>query len=455
VVRCIFVIFAGVVALLPLTPQTPTEALPSVSISLPPNVPSEKVQISYFLIGPFGGYGTYAPQRAGVHSYEIPTTVGNKAATEVRVIIYAPGCEIQTFVIPLLEDARVRQEFPCQPLATVHLSGQIEPNELVHDTNAELVVTYMAYWAHKFYRMTDGIVTEFPVATVSLDANGMFQVELPYFGVDAAASSSQGRASFRLMLRDSKTWNQIASNLEPDMPELVDAGHNLQIWSHYPEGLKFETPKQEKVGNQTEQPKLIYSPLAPYPGEAGKEGIQGKVTLSIVIDAKGNVSEARELSGPEELVPESLAFVRQWRYEPPITAPLRRTVEVSYGSRDCPGAISESGELTWSWRLSNKNGETVAVIDGDDGSPPPYPVEERRAGAAGKMVLSVILHPNGRVREIHAIHSVSPGLDKAVIDMVRELKFKRCSVERLCSENPDASLEDLRLEFVFQATCNF
>jgi hypothetical protein len=50
--------------------------------------------------------GGYAAQRPGVHSYEIPTMVGDKAATEIRVIIYALGCEIQTFVIPLAEDSR-------------------------------------------------------------------------------------------------------------------------------------------------------------------------------------------------------------------------------------------------------------------------------------------------------------------------------------------------------------
>jgi hypothetical protein len=143
--------------------QTPTQAevSPSVSISLPLNVPSEAVQISYFLRGPFGGYGHYAAQRAGVHSYEIPAIVEGKAATEIRIITYAPGYEIQTFVIPLAEDSRVQQEFPCQRVTTVKLLGQIVANELVRDNNAELVVTYMAYWAHGFYGIADGFVTEF------------------------------------------------------------------------------------------------------------------------------------------------------------------------------------------------------------------------------------------------------------------------------------------------------
>src|SRR5262249_12148016 len=106
------------------TPRT-TSFSPSVSVSLPSEVLSETVQISYFLIGPFGGYGGYAAQRTGVHSYEIPTMVDGKAASEIRMIIYASGCEIQQFVLPLGEHSRVSQEFPCQHAESVNLSGKI------------------------------------------------------------------------------------------------------------------------------------------------------------------------------------------------------------------------------------------------------------------------------------------------------------------------------------------
>jgi hypothetical protein len=215
VVGWVLAILLGVVGLLPQSAQTPKTAsfLPSVSISLPPDMLSETVQISYFLIGPFGGHGGYATGRAGVHSYEIPALAEGKAAAEIRMIVYAPGCEIQTFVIPLAGDSSVSQEFPCQPVETVKLSGHIVPDALVRDTNAELLVTYMAYWAHGFYGISDGLVTEFHLATVSPDANGIFQVDLPYFSADAEASSLEQRASFRLMLRDSNTWNHIASHL--------------------------------------------------------------------------------------------------------------------------------------------------------------------------------------------------------------------------------------------------
>ncbi len=237
----VLAILVGMAGLLPPPAQTPKTAsfLPSASISLPPDILSETVQISYFLVGPFGGYGGYAALRTGVHSYEIPTIVEGKAATDIRMIVYASGCEIQQYALPLAEHSRVNQEFQCQRAETVRLSGKIVPTALLSDKNAELVVTYMAYWAHGFYGIADGLVTEFHLATVSPDANGMFEVDLPYFSADAEASSAQQRASFRLMLRDSKTGNHIAFNLDPDKQELRLQEHGLRIRSQYPDDLIF------------------------------------------------------------------------------------------------------------------------------------------------------------------------------------------------------------------------
>ena len=61
----VLAILVGMAGLLPQSAQTPKTAtfLPSVSISLPPDILSETVQISYFLVGPFGGNGGFAAQR--------------------------------------------------------------------------------------------------------------------------------------------------------------------------------------------------------------------------------------------------------------------------------------------------------------------------------------------------------------------------------------------------------
>jgi hypothetical protein len=73
-VRGIFSILLVMSAFLP--PSTFVSVLP------PANIPSENVQISYFLIGPFGGYGGYTKQRPGLHSYEISALVEGKTANE-------------------------------------------------------------------------------------------------------------------------------------------------------------------------------------------------------------------------------------------------------------------------------------------------------------------------------------------------------------------------------------
>jgi hypothetical protein len=224
-----------------LAAQIPLEQddFPSVSLVLPANVPSETVQIAYFLVGPFGGYGGYTKQRPGLPSYQISALVEGKPASGIRVIVYASGCEIKTFVLPLREDSRVKQEFACQRAASVQLAGQIVPAELARRDNAELVVHYMAYWAHGFLGIGDGMVTQFELATVSPDANGAFQVNLPYFCATPLGSSSQQGAAFKLSLRDSRTGNYIAYNLDPEMSELRPKDHGLQILPHYPDGLKF------------------------------------------------------------------------------------------------------------------------------------------------------------------------------------------------------------------------
>ncbi|HXW57720.1 MAG TPA: TonB family protein [Candidatus Cybelea sp.] len=104
--------------------------------------------------------------------------------------------------------------------------------------------------------------------------------------------------------------------------------------------------------------------------------------------------------------------------------------------------------MQWSWVLRDARGKAVANLDGQVPPPPPYPDEERRAGAAGRMVLSVSLNPEGHVKEIHVARSLSPNLDKAVMDRLRPLKFTLRP-----DLNPQMASEGLYFLIVFRATC--
>lgn len=237
----------------PLLPGSP----PSVSVLLPPSIASETVQIAYQLTGPFGAYGTHTDPLPGLPSYEIDAALDSKAAKEIRMIVYASGCEIQTFVIPLKADSTLKQEFECQHVPTVPLSGHIMPiGRLRNKNNVELDVSYVAAWGDKFFNIYDGRVPEFKAASVRPDARGRFQVKLPYFSVDSKPSEPQSsyQSSFRLTLCDSDTGNLIASDLEPERSDFTSETRELRIRSFYPDGLKFNEEPSDSPGPQVETP---------------------------------------------------------------------------------------------------------------------------------------------------------------------------------------------------------
>jgi len=221
---------------------------PSVSVFLPANVPSESVQIAYYMVGPFGGYGGYTEQKPGLDSCEIASSVNEKAATGIKLVVYATDCEIQRFVLPLTNDSQIKQQFDCRPTPKINLEGHIMPGRLVRDTNTRLIVTYEAFWADRFFNIADGPVTAFRLASVRPGADGTFQVDLPHFAVDDEPSSSSPKAGLSLSLIDSDTGNPIAFNLEPALPEFMTEVHTLRIESYYPKNLEFiETPPQQQT----------------------------------------------------------------------------------------------------------------------------------------------------------------------------------------------------------------
>jgi TonB family protein len=63
-----------------------------------------------------------------------------------------------------------------------------------------------------------------------------------------------------------------------------------------------------------------------YPEAAREQGVQGTVVLAAAVDARGNVTDAQVLSGPEELRNAALQSVLRWHFAPD---PGARTRQVS------------------------------------------------------------------------------------------------------------------------------
>jgi len=237
----------------------PPPVLPTITLTLPENVPSERVQIRFYLVGSFGGSGGYTNPQPGVHSYEIQTSKDGKAAIEAMIVVYAPGCKLQTFDLLLFGQTHLERAFVCEALGTVKLSGEIIPAQLVQDGKAQVHVSYMAAWASRMFAMLDSFTTEFDVGNAPVARDGAFQMDLPDFYADPVIPSSRDAASFRLTLLGLNSGKVISVNLEPQATDLQMPSGHLPILPSYPGRLLFTaTPVQSpgsRTGSSGEMPK--------------------------------------------------------------------------------------------------------------------------------------------------------------------------------------------------------
>jgi TonB family protein len=65
-------------------------------------------------------------------------------------------------------------------------------------------------------------------------------------------------------------------------------------------------------------PKLLSSTRPMYPSPAKLANVQGTVVVSAEVDEKGNVIDAKAISGPSLLRPAAINAVLQWKYQPEI-----------------------------------------------------------------------------------------------------------------------------------------
>jgi len=215
---------------------------PPFEIRLPSEVRSEQVQVRYFLTGPFGGNGGFLKPEPERNSYLIETSVNHQAAESLKVILYAPGCQIVTFSVAPISEAEKGADVTCEDLPPMTFNGRVELPEALRGRPYEIEITYMAYWAHSFFRIADGAVTSFVVARVAPDESGAFHVELPNFNKDAVTVSHRRDAGLQFMARELDTGN-IVTLLAPVNVRDNDA-RGLAIKPKYPAEVIFKPAAQ-------------------------------------------------------------------------------------------------------------------------------------------------------------------------------------------------------------------
>ena len=82
------------------------------------------------------------------------------------------------------------------------------------------------------------------------------------------------------------------------------------------QGSRWKTQGSAPIEIASGGEHLLHGSLAGYPRRAIEQRVEGEVVVDLTIDDRGEVSDARVLSGPEELRRAALESVLQWHYAP-------------------------------------------------------------------------------------------------------------------------------------------
>jgi len=113
---------------------------------------------------------------------------------------------------------------------------------------------------------------------------------------------------------------------------LVFLGGSVAVWA-----FPLQAPATINSGAR-----LLHQPPVEYPAAARAKGIQGAVVLELSVDEKGTVTDARVLSGPEDLRRAALEAVLKWHYAPDISLPAKLQATIEFRLPPLPPAGESS-----------------------------------------------------------------------------------------------------------------
>lgn len=159
-------------------------------------------------------------------------------------------------------------------------------------------------------------------------------------------------------------------------------------------------------------PRLTYKKEPVYTEAARNARIAGAVLLSLVVNETGTAESIRvQRSLDAGLDQAAIDAVSQWQFEP---------------ARKKGQAVAAAATVEVNFRLMNEVQEADDVVSPRQISKaaPVYPVDAKRAGVQGKVVLRVVINEQGIPENIQVAKSVDPRLDQAAIDAVSQWRYE-------------------------------
>jgi hypothetical protein len=188
------------------------------------------VQVRYFLGGEFGFVNSTSTATGIEDKIVINTEHESKAATSLKAIAFAPGCQFVTFSVDDLSTSNRQGEFQCQKLPTTLLQGRVALSGM-EGKDLQVQVLYVCNWAGQFFNIGPSAVSPFALAKTSVATDGTFSLELPDFSSDPLWSSLSKDALLSFHLIDAATGHPLNA-LVP--PASLSHGSLLKVTTSYP-----------------------------------------------------------------------------------------------------------------------------------------------------------------------------------------------------------------------------
>lgn len=95
-----------------------------------------------------------------------------------------------------------------------------------------------------------------------------------------------------------------------------------------------------RISSIVMQNKVTHMVQPQYPESARKKGIQGNVTLDVVVGKDGSVKSAKVTDGPKDLAKAAVKAVKQWKYAPTLlngnAVEVETAVELQFHLKPAP-----------------------------------------------------------------------------------------------------------------------
>lgn len=173
--------------------QQPAENQTIFTIDVAAPTKAQDVQVRYFYSGELGGYASSIASPSDDNRIAIKTGVEGQSATSLKLVAYAPGCQLVTISVNDLASGNRQGSFQCAALDTLEFHGHA--NSAVQGKGLQAQVLYECNWCTRFFGLKSASISPFSLGKADIGSDGSFTISLPDFSADPLWSSLANDAS--------------------------------------------------------------------------------------------------------------------------------------------------------------------------------------------------------------------------------------------------------------------